>query len=101
MAGEESAASHEGMRTISVYLVRAQWLIRWQYERIDPDELQALKSENERLKTVEAMLKERPPVTDNTEVVDQLKRQVGVVTPDSARRSQNCSLRVQITDTRN
>ncbi|KAF9651639.1 hypothetical protein BDM02DRAFT_3184386 [Thelephora ganbajun] len=46
------------------------------YERIDPDELQALKNENERLKAVEVALKERPPVTDNTEVVDQLKKQV-------------------------
>lgn len=101
MAGKEPAASHEGMPTISIFLIHAQWLIRWQYERIDPDELQALKSENERLKTVEATLKERPPVTHNTEVVDQLKRQVGVATPDLAKRSQNCSLRVRIIDTGN
>lgn len=46
------------------------------YERIDPDELQALKSENERLKVSEAALRERPSTTDNAEVVDQLKRQV-------------------------
>lgn len=60
--------------------------MRWQYERIDPDELQALKNENERLKSMEMALKERPPVTDNTEVVDQLKKQVCSVSHSWVRR---------------
>lgn len=57
----------------------------WQYERIDPDELQALKNENERLKAVETALKERPPVMDNMEV-DQLKKQVCFTALFQARR---------------
>ena len=50
--------------------------MRQQYKCIDPDELQALKNENKRLKAAEVVLKERLPVTDNTEMVEQLKKQV-------------------------
>ena len=61
--------------------------MRRQYERIDPDELQALKNKNERLKAVEVVLKERLPVTDNTEMVEQLKKQVCSTGSNCARHS--------------
>ena len=75
--------------------------MRWQYERIDPDELQALKNENERLKAAEVALKERPPVTDNTEIVEQLKKQVCSTGSNRARRSPKYRSRILITEARN
>ena len=44
------------------------------------DTIAELKTENERLKAVETMFKERPPVMDNAEV-EQLKKQVCSVAP--------------------
>ena len=85
MAGEESAASREGM--LPFPSIHSQGLMRQQYERIDPDELQALKNKNERLKAAEVVLKERLPVTDNTEMVEQLKKQVCSTGSNRARRS--------------
>jgi len=68
----------------SISSPRARRLMGWQYERIDPDELQALKNENERLKAVETASKERPPAMDNMEV-DQFKKQVCSTAPFQVR----------------